>query len=149
MSDYYRSESEIEAVVQGFESCATGKDAFTHQSHLTVAVWYLQNSTEEQTLEKMRLGLHQFLDHLGVGQEKYHETLTIFWIKTVRDFLQSLDPRFSPLEMTNAVIESLGNSRLVFEYYSKELLGSASAKNGWVEPDLKDLRKHSSSQFTH
>jgi hypothetical protein len=149
MSGYYRSKSEIEAVVQGFEACTTGKGAFTHQSHLTVAVWYLQDSTEEQAMEKMRMGLHRFLDHLGVGQEKYHETLTVFWIKIVRNCLQRLDPRFSLLEMTNAVIESLGNSRLVFEYYTKELLGSVSAKNGWVEPDLKDLRKHSSSQLAN
>jgi hypothetical protein len=149
MSGYYRSESEIEAVVQGFESCTTGVGAFTHQSHLTVAVWYLQNSSEKRATEKMRMGLHCFLDHLGVGQAKYHETLTVFWIKTVQDLLQSLDSRFSLLEVTNAVIESLGDSRLVFEYYTKELLGSASAKNGWVQPDLKDLRKHSPSQLTN
>ncbi len=141
MSGYFSSESEIEAVVQGFEKCTTDKDAFTHQSHLTIAVWYLHNSTEEQSIEKIRVGLHRFLDHLGVGQEKYHETVTVFWIKTVRDFLRRLDPGSSLLELTNAVIESLGNSRLVFEYYSKELLGSASARKGWVEPDLKDLQK--------
>ena len=141
ISDYYISESEIEAVVQGFESCTTGKGAFTHQSHLTVAVWYLQNSTEEQAIEKMRAGLHRFLDHLGVGQEKYHETLTVFWIKTVRDCLERLDQGFTLLELTNAVVDRLGNSRFVSEHYTGELLRSDIAKNGWVEPDLRELLK--------
>ena len=138
MSDYYKSESEIEAVVRGFELCTTGKPEFTHESHLTVAVWYLRKYNEEESTVKMRVGLHRFLDHLGVGQEKYHETLTIFWIKTVRDFLEHLDHGSSLLEMTNAVINRLCNSRLVFDHYSKELLASKGARSGWVEPDLKD-----------
>jgi hypothetical protein len=139
MNSYYAHQRQIEAVVTGFESCTTGKDEFTHQSHLTVAVWYLLHYNEEQATAKMRLGLHRFLDHLGVGQEKYHETLTVFWIKTVREFLNHLDQRSPILARTNAVIEGLGTSRMAFEYYSKELLDSADARNHWVEPDLKAL----------
>ena len=139
MSPYYAHEDQIESVVKGFELCTTKKDEFTHQSHLTVAVWYLLNYKEEQATEKMRRGLHRFLDHLGVGQEKYHETLTVFWIKTVQELLARLDQRSSLLARTNAVIERLGTSRMVFDYYSKELLESAYARNHWVEPDLKPL----------
>ena len=139
MSAYYTHQAQIEGVVKGFELCTTKKDEFTHQSHLTVAVWYLLNYNEEQATEKMRQGLHGFLEHLGVGQEKYHETLTVFWIKTVRELLARLDQRSSLLARTNVVVERLGTSRLVFHYYSKELLESADARNHWVEPDLKPL----------
>lgn len=141
MSDYYKTESEIEAVVRGFELCITGKEEFTHQSHLTVAVSYLRKYNEEQSTVEMRVRLHRFLGHLGVGQEKYHETLTVFWIKTVRAVLEHLDDRSSVVEATNAVIERLGNSRLVFDYYSKELLASTVSRNGWVRPDLKNLEQ--------
>lgn len=139
MSGYYAHQDEIEAVVKRFELCTTGKDKFTHQSHLTVAVSYLLKYNEEQATVKMRLGLHRLLDHLGVGQEKYHETLTVFWIKTVREVLNHLDQRSSLLAKTNAVIERLGPSRLVFDFYSKDVLESAAARNYWVEPDLKPL----------
>ena len=65
MSVYYADQGQIEAVVKGFELCTTKKDEFTHQSHLTVAVWYLLNNNEEQATAKMRMGLHRFLDHLA------------------------------------------------------------------------------------
>ena len=87
----------------------------------------------------MRAGLLRFLDHHGVGRAKFHETLTVFWIRTVSAFLERLDQELTLLEMTNAVIESLGDSRLVFEYYSEELLWADETRNGWVAPDLKDL----------
>ncbi len=138
MTHHYENESEIEAVVEGFESCVTAKDDFTHRSHLTVAVYYLHNAQTEAT-EKMRAGLLRFLDHHGVGRAKFHETLTIFWIRTVSAFLERLDQKLPLLEMTNAVIESLGDSRSVFEYYSEELLWADKTRNGWVAPDLKDL----------
>lgn len=55
--DYYENEEEIEAVVTGFESCATAKEDFKHRNHLTVAVWYLLHSPAEEAVERMREGL--------------------------------------------------------------------------------------------
>lgn len=134
----YQSEAEVEAVVQGFESCLTPKEDFTHRSHLTVAVWYLLHSTPEQALEKMRAGLFRFLKHHGVGREKYSETMTVFWIKLVQSAINEFIEA-SVVETTNGVLERLANPRVVFEYYSEGLLNSESARSGWVEPDLKHL----------
>lgn len=88
----------------------------------------------------MRAGLLRFLDHHGVGRAKFHETLTIFWIRTVWVFLEGLDPKLPLLEAINFVIGSLGDSRLVFEHYSEELLWTKETRNGWVAPDLKSLK---------
>jgi len=139
VAGYYKKVREIEAVVNGFESCATAKDDFTHRSHLTVAAYYLHRSNEMDATKRMRAGLLRFLDHHGVGRAKFHETLTIFWMRTVWGFLERLDHGLPLLEATNAVIESLGDSRLVFEYYSEELLWADETRNVWVAPDLKDL----------
>lgn len=139
MADYYNEVREIEAVVNGFESCTTAKNDFTHRSHLTVAVYYLHDLSQPRATEKMRAGLLRFLDHHGVGRGKFHETLTVFWIKTVHNFLVRLSPELSLLEITNRTMESLSDSRLVFEYYSEELLRTDEPRNGWVAPDLKDL----------
>jgi hypothetical protein len=142
MTGYYTNEAEIESVVQGFESCMTAKDDFSHASHLTVAVFYLYELGEPQATEKMRAGLLRFLNHHGIGPSKFHETLTVFWIKLVRAFLLQLQPQTSLVAMTNAVIERARSSRLVFEYYSEELLKSDGARKSWIEPDLKDLTGH-------
>jgi hypothetical protein len=86
---YYQSEEEIETVAHGFESCTTAKEDFKHRSHLTIAAWYLSHLSHEEALNKIRDGLFIFLDHHGVGREKYNETLTIFWIKLVE---QAINP---------------------------------------------------------
>ena len=138
MSGHYKAESEIEAAVRGFESCSTGKSEFTHISHLAVTVWYLRRWSLEQATERMRASLFRFIDHYSI-QGKYHETLTVFWMKVVQKRLDELDPALSLLETTNAVIEALGDARLVFEYYSDGLLWSAEARAKWVQPDLKPL----------
>ncbi len=135
----YQSEKEIEAVVEGFESCTTSKEEFTHRSHLTVAVWYLTHTTPPEALVKMRTGLLRFLDHHGVGRAKYHETLTVFWIKLAQLAINAVDEGTSLVDTTNAVIESLADSRVVFEYYSETLVKSEAARTGWMEPDLKSL----------
>jgi len=136
---YYNDVCEIEAVVEGFESCTTAKDDFTHRSHLTVAAYYLHSSNEPEATQRMRTGLHRFLDYHGVGRAKFHETLTVFWIRTVLAFLGRLDPKLTLLEKTNAVVGSLGDSHLVFEYYSEKLLWAGETRNGWVAPDFSDL----------
>jgi hypothetical protein len=137
MAEPYSSENEIEKVVLGFESCTTGKDDFSHRDHLAMAVWYLR-SDQDTAAERMRASLHNFLDKHNC-RENYHETLTLFWIRLVRRELESLSPEPSLLDATNAVVTRLGHSRVAFEYYSKELVGSEAAKKGWVEPDLRSL----------
>ena len=136
MAKPYNSETQIEQVVRGFESCTTGKDDFSHSDHLAVAVWYSRQD-QERALELMRASLLRFLDHYDC-RANYHETLTRFWISRVQNVLVSLPAELTLLAVTNTVVERLGNSRLAFEFYSKELVESAAAKAGWVEPDLKD-----------
>jgi hypothetical protein len=140
MNKQYNNLDEIEAVVRGLESGTTPAVDFPHRSHLTVATWYLANATVAEALEKMRASILNFLDHYGI-EGKYNETITRFWLVLVARCLQDIGPQHSAIECTNRVIEELGDSRLMFEYYSEELLWSEQAKNEWVEPDLKLLPK--------
>jgi hypothetical protein len=112
MKDHYRTEQEIDAVVAGFEHCTTGKAEFTHFSHLTVAVYYLRNSTPDQAFQKMSAGLFRFLDHHGVGRTKYNEELTRSWIALIQSVIEQLDPKLSLVATTNIVLERLADSRI-------------------------------------
>ena len=137
MTHTYKSEAEIQEVVQGFESCITGKDNFSHQDHLAVAVWYLRQD-EAQAVNLMRASLHRFLDHYDC-RANYHETLTRFWMRLVQRALAGASPNQTLLDATNAVVSQLNDSRIAFDYYSKELVESVAAKERWIEPDLKKL----------
>ena len=138
---YYKSDEEIEMVVHGFESCATPPAAFDHRAHLTVAFSYLHLSRLNVTAarERMRASLYRFLDHNNVGRQKYHETITLFWIKRARSFLAEMDAERPVAEIANEMIEACGGAQLIYEYYSRERLSSDEARMMWVEPDVKAL----------
>jgi|SRR6267142_4185149 len=112
MNNYYQNEQEIDAVIKGFEECTIGKNEFTHLCHLTVAVYYLRNSNPDQAFEKMRAGLLRFLDHHGVGRAKYKDQLTLAWITLTQSLLEQMGAGLSLLEVTNVVLERLGNYRI-------------------------------------
>lgn len=148
MSVHYQNIDEIEGVVRGFESCSTGKEDFTHARHLTVALWYLTQHSFEQAIAKMRAGLFRFLDHHRVPVGKYNETITQFWLKVVEAYAveqtgssistgEQSPAKEQLVSLANGLIETRGNARLVFEYYSERLINSPEAKRGWQEPDLK------------
>ncbi|MDQ6653588.1 MAG: hypothetical protein M3Y84_12690 [Acidobacteriota bacterium] len=119
MTAYYQTEKEIQDVIENFESCITGKDNFGHYDHLTVAVWYLRNSTSDQAFEKMRFGLLRFLDHHAVSRAPYSDQLTMSWINLVQSVIKQTDPDLSLVEVTNIVLDRLGHSRIVLEQDSQ------------------------------
>jgi hypothetical protein len=115
MADHFRSEQEIEAVVSGFESCTSSKEEFTHLSHLTVATYYLCNSTPEESFAKMRTGLLRFLSHHGVNPAKYSDRVTRAWIEQIRQVCKLTNQDSSLVEMVNKVIADLGTARIPIE----------------------------------
>ena len=112
MADHYQTVEEIAAVVAGFENCTTSKDDFSHASHLTVATFYLCDSTSEKAFEKMRFGLLRFLDHHGIGRGKYDDGVTRAWIEQIQRVIEQMDDRASLVAVTNAVLKQLKSYRL-------------------------------------
>ena len=105
----YSSAEEIEKVVRDFESCATAKTDFHHREHLTVAVWYLQMLSREETVERIRSALLRFLDHHGVDKKKYSEEVTVFWVDVVASKLEEFGADASLVEQCNQVISTLNS----------------------------------------
>ena len=136
----YTNPNEIIANVDGFESCRTAKDSFKHQDHLVVAAFYLQQLSLADAIWRMRTNLLRFLDHHQVDRQKYNETITVFWFELVADLLNKLPPDSTLVAKCTAVVESLDDSGLVFEYYSRERLFSDDARKNFIEPDLKKWR---------
>jgi hypothetical protein len=127
--------------VRGFENCTLPDAEFDHPSHLTVALSYLHLSrlTVRQATTRMRAALYRYLDHYGEDRRKYNETITLFWVKLVRSFLDKADTQRPLADIANEMIESFGSSQLIYDYYSKEHLLSEAARKDWVEPDIKPL----------
>ena len=133
----YKREDEVAETVRRFESCEFTGSEFTHGAHLAVALSYISSLTEEEAMERMRAGLFRFLDHHGVDPKKYNETITLFWIRLVRGFLQSAKSDRTLSDLARELVLTHGDAKIIFRYYSKELLMSDEARRAWVEPDLK------------
>jgi hypothetical protein len=134
----YRSDREIEELVESFESCAVPPAEFDHGAHLAVALWYLSRLPYAAATARMRDGLHRYTKHNN-AQANYNETLTLFWLKLVRHFLAQADAAHPLAERANELLTTYSSSKLAFEYYSRELIQTPEAKASWVEPDLKPL----------
>ncbi|MCA1592346.1 MAG: hypothetical protein LC754_06795 [Acidobacteria bacterium] len=135
----YHSDVEVAGVVRKFESCEFTPSEFGHRPHLTVSLSYLLRFSEGEALRHMRRSIHGFIAHHGIDPHIYHETMTVFWMKRVNAFVGQSDASRPLYELANELIESCGNARLIFDYYSRELIESEEARTKWVEPDLKPL----------
>ena len=138
-NELYQSDKEVEEVVRRFVSCELPTADFNHREHLLVALCYLLRMGDADALSHMRAGIGRYAAAHGVNPSLYHETITVFWLRRVRAYLERADAGLGLAEMTNALAAECGGSRLVFDYYSKALIDSETARRGWVEPDLRPL----------
>jgi len=135
----YRSDEEVLEVVRRFESCEFQPAEFKHRLHLTVALSYLLTSPYSVALERMRRSLRRFISHQRVDPRVYHETLTVFWMRRVLAFVEEADETRGLAELANELLDACGDSRLVFDYYSKERLDSDKARRLWTDSDLRPM----------
>ena len=142
----YFSESEITDLIFAFESRTISEEAWRHAEHLTVALFYLSNHDFETALTKMRDGIFNLLKSFGVDLTKempYHETMTVFWMRTVDDFRRSKTD-CSLLEIHNELVERF-DKNYPLKFYSRELLFSDKARTEFVEGDL--MKQHEASEI--
>jgi len=128
---------EIEEMVRRFEACDFERGEFTHAFHLAVAAWYVSTYPEDEALTRMRSGLLRLTNKFGV--KAYHETITQFWMRISRDFLALENTGTLLADSVNRLIAAFCKTDVIYEYYSRELLESDSAKGNWMEPDLKPI----------
>ena len=138
-NELYRTDEEVLEVVHRFESCELPTADFNHREHLLVALCYLLRLEDAEALARVRTNIGRYAAAHGVNPSLYHETITVFWLKRVRSYVDRVGSGLNLAEMTNAIAAECGGSRLVFDYYSKELIDTEAARREWVEPDLRPL----------
>jgi hypothetical protein len=56
----YRNEEEITALVRGFENCTLPFARWTHEAHLTVAIFFLSSLPTDEATEHIREGIQRY-----------------------------------------------------------------------------------------
>ena len=133
----YETEKEILAVVRGFENGTISREDWKHAEHLTVALYYLSHHDYETAYTKMHDGIFNLLKAFEVDLSKempYHETLTVFWLKTVDDFRKEKTDS-SSIEICNELTAKFDKD-YPLKFYSRERLFSEEARKNFIAPDL-------------
>lgn len=140
MTRKYENENEILDLVRSFETAAIARDEWRHAEHLVVALYYLTRHDIETATAKMRSGIFNLLSTgFGVDLEKempYHETLTVFWMRTVFAF-SLMRSELSLTEKANELVAAFDKDHPL-KYYSREFLFSDEARAKFVSPDLTE-----------
>lgn len=123
--------------LRAFEGLTFPADQFHHREHIRVAWLYLKSSDATRAAERMSAGIRRFANHHGATQ-KYHHTLTLFWMRLVAVALVET-PDGLAFEEVLAAHPELRDKTLISKYYSQELLQTSAAREGWVDPDLQPL----------
>ena len=126
------------AFLQSFLDCTLEAEKFHHEQHLRIAYTVLVDCDVDDAMAIIKQGILNLLNHLGVGPDKYHETITFSWLLLVRAAMARSESccRFDDIIRMN---DDLRQTTLIENFYSAELLASAHARNSLVKPDLKPI----------
>ena len=145
----YRSPKEIDSLIHAFQEGNLSRSQWTHEAHLTVALWYLCYDSEQEAINAIRNGIKRYNSAQGIETTKnsgYHETLTLFWVRTIRRYLADESQNRSIVHLANGLIAKYADRTLPFRYYTRSLLMSWEARINWVEPDLRAINLKQVSQ---
>jgi len=134
----YKTEDDITNIVRAFETGTILRSDWRHAEHLTVAFYYAFHHDYETALKRMRGGIFNLLNSFGVDLTKempYHETLTVFWMRTIFDLIEA-QKNCSFIETANNVLEACGDKDLPLKFYSRDFLFSDEARKNYVEGNL-------------
>lgn len=136
----YETEEDVLELVKAFEGATISRDEWKHGEHLVVALYYLSRNDMETAVDKMRTGILNLLENgFGVDLEKempYHETITIFWMRTLGRFLSASNGAGIGDKVREML--DLFDKNYPLKFYSRERLFSDEARARFLEADLND-----------
>jgi len=91
---------------------------FDHAAHLRLALDHLTAARSFDAAAAEIAGILRGKAEAAGHPEKYHHTLTLFWLRMVARLL---------------------DRNLPLAYYSPDRLSSAAARTGWLDPDLQAI----------
>ena len=133
----YENERDILDLVENFENGTIPRGEWDHAGHLTAGLYYVATNGLDGGIERMRGSLLNHLKAIGVDftvEMPYHETLTVFWMRTINDFFHSKNA-YSIVDIRNELVEAFDKD-FPLKFYTREYLFSDEARRNFVEPDL-------------
>ena len=119
--------------VQAFMDGSLPPGQFHHRDHLRLAWLLIRRLDVELASITIASGIQRFAALHGHA-EKYHETLTRFWVRIV-GHMAHVRPDITDFETFIATFPHLLDKGLPYRHWQHETMGGATARARWVEPD--------------
>jgi hypothetical protein len=143
MTDYpvrtFADEAAIRHVAEGLLARTLTRPEWTHEAHLAACLWLVRERPDlllERELPGIIASYNESVGGVNSDSEGYHETLTQFYISTVK--AHHGEQRETDLVTSvNLLLRShRGKRDWPLRFYSKDLLFSVEARRALVPPDL-------------
>jgi len=121
----------------GQPSPSTVPMRFGHREHLRLAWLCLSRQGEQHGAASTIAAVRRVAAALGAS-EKYHETITRFWLRLVAHHIKR-DPVVASFDDFLLNSPRLLDPGLMRRHYRPETLAGERARREWVEPDLIPL----------
>lgn len=109
----------------------------SHRAHVRMAWLILREDGKDLGTRRILDGLRRLTVALN-AVDKFHHTMTIFWIHVVDQALRRT-PEVDELDAFLARNPHLLRSALPFDYYGRDRLMAEDARKAWIAPDLQPL----------
>jgi hypothetical protein len=123
--------------VTAFLSGALPPTQFHHRDHLRLTWTLIRLTGEEQAMKRVTSGIRYFATQHGHA-EKYHETMTRFWVRIVGHMVAAR-PDVTTFDEFLAAFPMLLEKDLPYRHWQRETMLSPDARARWVEPDILAL----------
>ena len=110
---------------------------FHHRDHLRLTWYLIRRDGEETATRAITTGIRTVATRHGQAQ-KYHETLTQFWIRIVGHMVAAR-PEITEFEAVLVAFPQLLDKDLPYHHWRRETMWAEVAREAWVAPDLLAL----------
>ncbi len=146
------STDQIGLMVEKFKTATLPKVEWTHEAHLIIAIWHINNHELHDAISRLKSGiiiLNSSHKTENTGNSGYHETLTIFWAKVISLFL-SLNKNTPTEDVVSLFLTSkLSERTLPFKFYKREELLSPEPRAIYILPTLRKLDELAISEIIY
>ena len=129
----------IRRVGESFLARTLPKSEWTHEAHLSTCAWLILERPDiapERDLPDLIRRYNESVGGVNDASQGYHETITQVFIRAVRGHLATTEARSLHERVNALLLAPEGRRDWPLRFYSRELLFSAEARLGWVEPDI-------------
>jgi hypothetical protein len=117
--------------------CTLPNDRFHHRDHLRLVWLLIRRLGAEQAGVATAAGIQRFADSKG-HTDKYHETMTQFWVRLVEHAHQTR-PDIEDFDQFLMTFPQLTDKHLPLRHWQRETIFSPAARTRWMEPDIHPL----------